>query len=53
MHLSTGNVIAILSLIVAIPCTAIMLWTVYRRQQRVFPSQGSLPYRTAIYKLIF
>ena len=34
MHLSMGNIIAILSLMVAIPCTAIMLWKVFWRQQR-------------------
>ena len=34
MQLSTGNIIAILSLMVAIPCTAIMVWKVFRRQQR-------------------
>ena len=34
VHLSIGNIIAILSLMVAIPCTAIMLWKVFWRQQR-------------------
>ena len=34
MHLSIGNIIAILSLIVAIPCTAIMSWEVLRRRQQ-------------------
>ena len=34
MHLSTGNIIGILSLMVAVPCTAIMVWKVIRRQQR-------------------
>ena len=34
MHLSIGNIVAILSLIIAIPCTAILLWNVFRRQQR-------------------
>ena len=34
MHLSIGNIIAILSLIVAIPCTAIMSWEVLRRHQQ-------------------
>ena len=34
MHLSIGNIIAILSLIVAIPCTAIMSWEVTRRRQQ-------------------
>ena len=33
-HLSIGNIIAVLSLLVAIPCTAIMLWKFFWRQQR-------------------
>lgn len=34
MHISTEAIVAIVSLIVAAPCTMVLLWGFFRRQQK-------------------